>query len=76
MRTLIIIIITRKVKWKSRPPEWIDAEYKQKRAERRKLEKRWKRTKEEGDHKLYVEKRNECTKMSIEKQEKYLQQFD
>ena len=41
--------ITRKVKRKSRPPEWIDVEFKQKRAERRKLEKRWKRTKDEED---------------------------
>ena len=56
---------------KQHKPKWIDEEYKEERARRRKMEKKWKRTKNEEDHKLYVNQRKMCAQLSTQKQEAY-----
>ena len=62
--------VTKKVN-KKKGPQWIDEEYRIARAKRRKLEKTWKRSREEDDHQKYIEQRSECARLSKEKQEKY-----
>ena len=63
--------VTMKVKSKKNAPKWIDEEYKKERAERRKLERKWKKSKSDEDREQYVQKRNLCAKLSLTKQEKY-----
>ena len=52
-------------------PKWIDSEFRVARAERRKLEKRWQRSKSEQDHQQYIAQRNICAKLSISKQQRF-----
>ena len=52
-------------------PKWVDAEYKSERAKRRKLEKLWRKSKSEKDHKEYIAQRNICAQLSLSKQERY-----
>ena len=54
---------------KENNPKWMDAEYKKARAERRKLERSWRKSKSEEDHQQYVLQRNLCSNLSIKKQE-------
>ena len=49
----------------------MDGDFKTARAERRKLEKRWRKSKSEEDRELYVTQRNLCAELSVSKQEQY-----
>ena len=61
-------LITKTVK-NNKDPLWMDAEYKLNRAKRRNLERRSKRNQELKGK--YVEQRNLCVRMAINKQEDY-----
>ena len=63
-------MITRTRKSNNNPP-WMDAEFKRCREKRRKLEKKWKRSKSDEDRRNYEEQRLNCAQLSIEKQRKY-----
>ena len=63
----------RKVK-KNNKPKWIDAEFEKARAERRKRERKWRKSKVEGDYQQYKEQRNLCAKLAISKQEQHYTQ--
>ena len=52
-------------------PQWVDSEFREARAERRKLEKRWQRSKSEESHRQYIAQRNLCAKLSISKQQRF-----
>ena len=52
-------------------PRWLDDEFRRCRAERRKLERKWRRNKTEDNHRRYVDQRNLCAQMSINKQRLY-----
>jgi DNA-directed RNA polymerase subunit F len=60
-----------KVKCKRNAPKWVDEEFKRERAARRKLERKWKKSRSDEDHERYVQKRNICAKLSLTKQEQY-----
>ena len=61
---------TRTVKNKLLVP-WIDTEFRECRAKRRKLEKKWKKSKSNSDKKAYVNQRRLCATLSINKQKDY-----
>ena len=63
-------ITTRNVHRKT-GPKWVDEEFKKARAERRKLEKSWRKSKMEEDNQLYVTQRNICAQLSISKQQRF-----
>ena len=63
--------VTIKVKQKTNVPKWVDEEFKEERAKRRRMEKKWRKSKCEENHKQYIEQRNYCAKLSITKQEGY-----
>ena len=52
-------------------PRWVDAEYRSARAERRKLERRWRKSKSEADHQHYLTQRNFCAQLSVTKQKRF-----
>ena len=52
-------------------PNWFDPEFKKARALRRKLERKWKKSKSNEDHNRYIEQCNLCVKLSLTKQESY-----
>ena len=58
-------IITKTIK-KNLDPPWMDAEYKQNRSKRRKLEKEIKRNNEKRDE--YIKQRKLCAEMAIDNQ--------
>ena len=51
--------------------QWMDAEYRMERTKRRRLEKRWRKSKSESDRKNYVDQRQHCADLSIAKQSSY-----
>ena len=51
--------------------KWMDGEFRKSRALRRKLEKQWRRDKTEEKRIRYIQQRNLCAKMSVEKQEDF-----
>jgi hypothetical protein len=52
-------------------PSWIDSEFRNARSERRRLYKRWKRTRTSGDRKKFEQSRLEVNNMSISKRKLY-----
>ena len=50
---------------------WIDTEFREWRAKRRRLEKKWKRSKSNSDKEAYVNQRRLCATLSINKQKDY-----
>ena len=52
-------------------PPWVDVEYKSNRATRRRLERKWKKSKIPTDKTEYVRQRDLCAKMSKEKRKAY-----
>ena len=52
-------------------PKWFDQEFKKARALRRKLERKWRKSRSIEDHNRYIEQRNLCAKLSLTKQESY-----
>ena len=52
-------------------PPWMDTEYKQNRAQRRRLEKKWKKSKLANDREAYISQRKTCSTMSLYKQKIY-----
>ena len=56
-------------------PPWMDTEYRENRATRRRLEREWKKSRLPSSKKLYVEQRDLCVKMSQEKRAKYYHQL-
>ena len=63
-------LITRKSMPKNTIP-WFDVEFKQARSKRRKLEKKWKKSKSDSDRSNYLSQRKHCAKLSITKQRLY-----
>ena len=63
-------LVTRAIRKNNSPP-WMDSEFKKCRAERRKMEKKSKRTSLEEDRKAYLTQRQICAEMSINKQKEY-----
>ena len=61
---------TRTLTTSSSPP-WMDGEYKSNRATRRRLERRWKKSRLREDKQLYVSQRELCSKMSVDKRSNY-----
>ena len=59
-------VITRSLSNTSQPP-WMDAEYRQERAIRRRLERSWKTSGLTADKLLYVGQRNKCAQLSVSK---------
>ena len=55
----------------SSSPRWMDHEFKIVRAKRRKMEKIWRRNKNEQNRLNYIEQRDYCAALSIEKQKLY-----
>ena len=55
----------------SNSPQWMDTEFKQARAKRRRLERIWKRNKNESARKKYIDQRNYCAALSIEKKKSH-----
>ena len=50
---------------------WMDNEFKKARQQRRKLEKKWRKSKTEEDRQSYVEQRERCAELSVSKQRDY-----
>ena len=50
---------------------WIDVEYKQNRALRRKFERKWKKSRTDEDRGNYIEQKNVCTQLALSKQTSY-----
>ena len=67
-------IETRRVK-NQKKVAWMDEEFKKERAKRRRLEKTWKRSQKKEDHQQYVDQRNICVKLSIQKQESFYKEL-
>ena len=65
-----MLLITRTICECNDPP-WMDFEFKSCQSKRGKLKKTWKDSKTEENWKAYVEQRQLCAEMSIDKQEEY-----
>ena len=52
-------------------PRWLDGEYKLARAQRRRLEKKWKNSGAASDKLAYIEQREECVDMANDKRTLY-----
>ena len=63
-------VITKKLKLNRKPP-WVDEEFMRSRSKRRKLEKCWKKNKNDETRNSYIEQRNICAEMSKKKQREY-----
>ena len=59
----------------STSPPWMDLEYKQNRATRRRLERKWKKSGLQGDKSLYVQQRQLCSNMCCEKRSSYFSEL-
>lgn len=60
---------TKTITLKPNEPKWMDKEYRQARCERRRLERRWRKTGRKEDHLLYIAQRNVCAKLVTSKRE-------
>ena len=67
-------LLTKTVSTSSTPP-WMDQEYKENRATRRRLERKWRSTGDQGDKSLYTQQSNLCSNMCSEKRSNYLSQL-
>ena len=54
---------------KPNEPRWMDKDYRQARCERRRLERRWRKTGRKEDHQHYIAQRNVCAKLVTSKRE-------
>ena len=52
-------------------PVWLDREYRESRALRRKFERIWKKDKSEENKNNYIQQKKRCTEMVLEKQTTY-----
>ena len=53
-------------------PDWMDAEYREERALRRRLERSWKDSRVQGDKLAYIAQQKKCAKLVTTKREQYL----
>ena len=53
-------------------PDWMDAEYREERALRRRLERTWKDSRVQGDKLAYIAQQKKCAKLVTTKREQYL----
>ena len=63
--------VRHKVVVSKKHPEWMDAEYRNSRAKRRKLEKLWKRDQTTTSRHLYIDQRKLCANLAISKKKEF-----
>ena len=63
-------LVTKSIKRNEEPP-WMDADFKQNRAKRRKLEKKWKRNSTEENREAYIIQRRLCAELCKNKRTEY-----
>ena len=55
----------------SREPSWMDKEYKENRARRRQLERKWKKNKSDENRNHYINQKKVCTELALAKQTRH-----
>ena len=60
-----------KIKRTTNQPPWIDQEYKNNRTLRRKYEREWKKNRSDENKKKYIDQKNKCAMLVVEKQTSY-----